>query len=232
MVTECAVKPRRRCPQSDSELDADSSADDLEAIIMGPGKVVDTDDEASAGSLGSSSSGDDPFLDSYIIAKPLKAATGAPATGGEPTTGGDAVATSTKSRRAGFEPLWSDPYFTVWGHPNVEFVRCLVREQWRQPPGGMGRSAMTKTLTPRHYEEDCSDPVRSLLLLRGWALWRARQDGWATAQRGRARHFQEQATLLECDVKALGCRCKLLGHRKANSMLRSWVPDIIERLLA
>ena len=136
------MKPRRRSAEEDSEVDADSSSD-AEVIdsVLGTGKVVDTDDEVSAGSLASSSSGDDPFLDKYIIAKPLKAATGAAA------TGADAAATGAKTRRAGFEPLWSDPYFSVWGHPKVDFLRLTMREQWRSHEG-MGVTACFKQLTP------------------------------------------------------------------------------------
>ena len=74
------------------------------------------------------------------------------------------------------------------------------------------------------------DPTRSLLLLRAWALWRAGQGGWASLQRGRARHFKEQEVLFERDVKALGAPCKLLGNRKANSMLLSWTPEVVARL--
>ena len=225
------MKPRRRSAEEDSEVDADSSSDaEVIDAVLGTGKVVDTDDEVSAGSLGSTSSGDDPFIDKYLIPKPLKAATGAPATGGEAATGADEATTGAKYRRTGFAPLWADPYFSVWGHPNVDFLRMVMREQWRRPlPDGMGVVAISKQLTPRHYGEHLNDPVRSLLLFRAWALWRARQNGWANSQRGRARHFREHASLLEQDIKALDCR--LLGNARANSQLQSWAPDIVERLL-
>ena len=69
-----------------------------------------------------------------------------------------------------------------------------------------------------------------MLLLRAWALWRAAQGGWASSQRGRARHFQEQEVLLERDIKSLRAPCGLLGDRKANTLLRSWVPQLVERV--
>ena len=235
LVEECAAKPRRRSAEEDSEVDADSSSDaEVIDTVLGTGKVVDTDDERSAGSLdSSSSSGDDPFIDEYIIPKPLKAATGAPATGGGATTGAGAATGATKPRRAGVEPLWSDPYFSVWGHPNLPFLRLVVRDLWRQPPPrGMGTATLSKQVTPKQYGEQCDDPVRSLLLLRAWALWRARQGGWATAQRGRARHFREQEVLLEREVRSLQAKCKLLGNRKANAVLSEWAPDVVQRLLA
>ena len=101
------------------------------------------------------------------------------------------------------------------GH--AEAVRLLLAE-------------VTRTVTPRHYEEKCDDPVRSLLLLRAWTIWRARQGSFANAQRGRARHFAEQEALLERDVRALGSRCGLVGNRKANTLLQGWVPEMVARL--
>ena len=231
MSQRCAVKdfvvpPRRRAADADADSESAGSMDQADHVI-GTGKVVDTYDEASAGSLGSSSSsGDDSFIEKYIPPKPLKpAATGAAATSAAEATG------ASKARRSGFEPLWSDPYFSVWGHPHIDFVRLVMRDIWRQPaPEGMGVTNVSKQLTPRHYAEGADDPTRSLLLFRAWALWRAGQGGWASLQRGRARHFKEQEVLLERDVKALGAPCKLLGNRKANSLLLAWTPEVVARL--
>ena len=115
----------------------------------------------------------------------------------------------------------------------MDFLRLLVREAWRRPPPeGMGNYNISKQLTPRHYGEQCDDPVRSLLLMRAWALWRARQGAWAIAQRGRERHFRDQEILLEQDIRALHSKRRLLGDRKANSLLMAWTPDIVERLRA
>ena len=232
-VVEIASQPRRRRGEDDG--DADSSSDDEiveDAIFggIGTGKVVDTDDEASAGSLGSSSSEDEVFLDKLILAKPLKPdATGEAATGASIPEA--AAKGASKPRRSGFEPLWQDPYFSVWSHPNVEFVRVLMRDVWRAPaPAGMGAANASRQVTARHYGEGTDDPVRSVLLLRAWALWRAAQGGWASSQRGRARHFKEQEVLLERDIKALHAPCGLLGDRKANTVLRSWVPQLADRL--
>ena len=230
-VNDYAKPPRRQA--EDESADADSESADSIDHVIGTGKVVDTDDEASAGSLCSaSSSGDDIFIDKYIIPKPLKpAATGVAATGAAATGAVEAKGAS-KARRSDFEPLWSDPYSSAWGHPNVDFVRLMMQQIWRQPaPAGMGDTNWSKQLTPRHFAEDIGDPTRSLLLLRAWALWRAGQGGWASLQRGRSRHFKEQEVLLERDIKALGARCKLLGNRKANSLLKGWAPEVVERLL-
>ena len=69
-VKDFAVPPRRRAADEDADSESAGSMDQADHVI-GTGKVVDTDDEASAGSLGSSSSsGDDSFIEKYIIPKP------------------------------------------------------------------------------------------------------------------------------------------------------------------
>ena len=68
-------------------------------------------------------------------------------------------------------------------------------------------------------------------MLRAWALWRARQEGWADAQRGRSRHFEEQEARLERDIEELQAPDHLLGDKKANSRLRQLAPRIAHTLL-
>ena len=93
-----------------------------------------------------------------------------------------------------------------------------------------GDDNCSKQVTPGNLGESRSEPTRSLLVLRAWALWRADAEGWAVAERGRKRYFQEQGLLLERDVRALGAQDCLLGHPLANAMLRSWVPGIVTKL--
>ena len=95
----------------------------------------------------------------------------------------------------------------------------------------MGTNNVSKQVSVRLLGEPRGDAGRTLLVLRAWALWRARQGGWADQQRGRSRHFKEQDALLERDIRDLGAPGKLLGHSKANSALRAWTPEIVDRLL-
>ena len=94
----------------------------------------------------------------------------------------------------------------------------------------MGKSHMSKQVTPRDYGEDRNNPVRSLLLLRAWALWRARKDGWADARSCRAKRFNEQEAFLERGARALNAPCRLLGNTAANKHLRDISPDLVARL--
>ena len=224
-------RTRRQREQADDDDEAEHSdqaiIDDVIGAGPGPGKVVDTDDEPSAGSLCSSSSSSDEL----IIAKPVKPAS-------EAATGSDdeatdaatcAQATQTRVRRSGITPDWTDDYFVLWDHPGFSFIRMEIRKGWRRPfPVGMGTTRLSKSITPTLVGDQRSDPTRTVLLLRAWALWRARKDGWADHQRGRARHFKELADLLEKDIKSLGYR--LLGDQSADKLLNTWVPELVERL--
>lgn len=91
----------------------------------------------------------------------------------------------------------------------------------------MGHRAMSRTLTPEHYGETRAHPLRSMALLKAWALWRARQDNWASMQPGRARQFQRDADALVLEVRAVPG--ELLGNAAADARLLEWAPDIVER---
>ena len=87
-----------------------------------------------------------------------------PATGGGPCT-----------KRP---PLWHDEYFWI-ADGTADFIQVRVRSLHNSPvlQGGMGSATMTKQLHPRDFDEPRDAPVRTLLLLRSWAVWRAREYG-------------------------------------------------------
>ena len=181
-AVEAPAERPRRAKQDDESGEEESSDQERVDEVLGTGKkVVDTDEERSAGSLGSSSSGDsgsgDELFCKDLIAKPVKPEGGAGEDDKERAKG---TVAQPKFRRSGIEPLWSDPYFIVWDHPGFDYMRMDMRHGWREPgPVGMGTTNCTKQVTPRLVGDSRSDPIRSLLLLRAWALWRSRQNGWA-----------------------------------------------------
>ena len=109
----------------------------------------------------------------------------------------------------------------------------LIHNVWTKaaPPAGMGGPGKSKTLTPAHYGEDRSNPVRSHFLLRAWVLWRARQDGFAAAEPRRTRLFAVEALRLERDVRAYQPQAdRLLGDAKASTLFLNWAPDVAARV--
>ena len=95
-----------------------------------------------------------------------------------------------------------------------------------------GRAPMSKQVRPCDFGETRDNPVRSLLVLRGWALWRARVDGGGRSPEFRCNHFSEQAARLERDVKRLQAPDRLLGHPAASAAFVEVVPAIAANLQA
>ena len=219
-ITGLAPVPRRTGGDDDDDpvLLGSDAEDDKRA-------VVDTDEESEGESIVASDTSSDESVAADDKATAMKqflrltAATGVQA---KKATG---VPRQTKCLR----PLWCDEYFIVGDHPG-EHVQIRVRKQHKKQLGGT--APMSKQVTPRDYGETRDDPVRSLLVLRGWALWRARQDGWGDLRGCRHKHFVEHEEMLERDVKCLKASCRLLGNHAANAAFLSAVPAIAARLQA
>ena len=123
-------------------------------------------------------------------------------------------------------------WFYITQTPGLSDVKIWMKMQFRDSVNGMGSSGMSKTLTPRHYGDSLDDPWRSLLLLKAWAIWRARQQGWAQARECRLREVASQARRLACSLRTAHAERglplnPLLGNLPADALLRKWVPDII-----
>ena len=146
-----------------------------------------------------------------------------------PSAPAEPRATGDLAPRRNLAPLWSDEYFIVGNHPG-EQVQVRVKSNWKDSLAIDW--PMTRQCQPSKFGEERDNPVRCLLVLRGWTLWRAHVDGWATSRSCRANHFIEQQTLLERDVKALHAPCGLLGNAEANAEFVMVAPRIAARLQA
>ena len=113
-------------------------------------------------------------------------------------------------------------------------LQVRVRTCQRKPvnAGGMGPTPMSKTVQPRDYGETRDHPVRSLMLLRAWTVWRARQGGWADAKPCRKRYIDEHEARLQRDIAALDAPGHLLGDPAANTVLKEVLPAMVGRLRA
>ena len=200
-----------------------SDGEEDDRAVVGSDAEPDSDSDT-ASDTASNDSG--PDMKAELVKNFLKFAS-APAAAIEKTAMGG------HHTRSGLAPLWFDDYFWV-ADTNKEFLVVTVRDRHKfketNAAAVWGKAPMTKQIHPRDVGESRSNPVRTLLLLRGWALWRARHNGWADAVICRARHFREQESLLEEDVRALGAPCRLLGNSDANSVFRRLLPDLTARL--
>ena len=130
-------------------------------------------------------------------------------------------------------PLWSDEYFWI-ADGATDYVHVRVRTAHSAPmlPQGLGMASISKRIHPTEFGETRDAPVRSVLVLRAWAVWRARQNGWADATSRHKVHIDEQEALIERDVRVLEEPCHLLGNVEANKALLECAPDMVARLLA
>jgi len=103
---------------------------------------------------------------------------------------------------AGTWTVWSNLWVYITKTPGFSDVKCSVKGPLRNSAGGLGAKGLSKTLTPAHYGETWDNPVRSLLLLRAWAVWRVQQGGWASARECRQRELDRERVRLEADLRA------------------------------
>ena len=226
-ITEPATPPPKVATGDVDDVDVALGSDDNEDDR----DVVDTDKESGGSDEESGTSSDEEVTDeakAMAMKKLLRLTAVTPV-----------VHPATKPPRDrgpsnNLRPLWSDEYFIIGDHhceaKDREFVQIRVRRPWKAGLGGF--APMTKQFRPQSFGESRDDPVRCLLLLRGWSLWRARvASGWGNERTdGRRQHFHEQEASLERDVKFLNSPCGLLGNKEANHSFVGFVPEIAARL--
>ena len=89
-----------------------------------------------------------------------------------------------------------------------------------------GDAKLTNFNRPLEFGEAFETPVRTLLVLRSWTVWRARHAGWACArpETSRKHIIDEEESCIERAVRALCEPCGLLGNRAANKALTEVAP--------
>ena len=213
--------PQKRSP-SKADSDGDSVEEesdgggDSDAVSRCPSVDTDVDSRVADGSE----------EEGWLAGKGADAAAGADiAAAGASDADTDAEDAATGAAREARRSLWSNGYFYIAdneGNPDVK-VRM---HNWCATEVHMGHWQMSKTITPATFGESRDNPTCSVLLLRAWALWRARLNNWADLRDGRSRQFASDAADLVRDISAVPGH--LLGHPHANRMLRKWAPYVAE----
>ena len=134
--------------------------------------------------------------------------------------------------------IWNDSlwFYITKTAPFID-VKAHMRGPVRNYLTGMGTNDMSKTRTPYMLLDDWVTPTRTVLCLRAWMIWRARQPclsrhGWANepGHEGRQREVVRMSEALERDLRLAGAAPDLFGVAKADAMLKRWVPGIVARL--
>ena len=182
--------------QEPAVVGSDGEGDDR--AVVGSDAEPDSDADTASDTASNDS---EPDMKAELVKNLLRFASAPAAAIDKPAMGG-------LQTRSGLAPLWFDDYFWV-ADTNKEFLMVTVRDRHKfrstNAEAVWGKARMSKQFHPRDVGESRSNPVRTLVLLRGWALWRARQNGWADAVICRARHFREQESLFGGGRESIGC---------------------------
>ena len=131
--------------------------------------------------------------------------------------------------------IWEGAWAYMSHKPGYTDIKMHIRGSLcKDDGGGMGRVHPGKALTPAQYGDSLADPWRTKILLRAWALHRARYGDWITQREGRQREAQLQSDgICEGLRRAQGGapRVPLLDNKAAHRWLLKWVPDEVDRVL-
>ena len=108
-------------------------------------------------------------------------------------------------------------------------IKLIIRDTYCTADA-LGEKDKSKAVTPSHYGETFEDPVRSILLVRAWALYRCQSLPWVSKVPWRAREFAIEAGRLMRDVAALGAEDHLLGNRNASKIFSGCLPEVAASL--
>ena len=121
----------------------------------------------------------------------------------------------------------SDGYFTVVNDPGHPNLKVLVRPRWTlAPPEGIGSVGKSKTPCPKDYGETKDNCPITMVLLKCWTWWRAKQGGFVDALAVRRTWYQnelrdviDRLEMVEFDGSE--------GAAGARNMIRDWLPEAL-----
>ena len=108
-------------------------------------------------------------------------------------------------------------------------MKVRMYAQWARDEE-MGRTFMSRALTPAHYGETGESHPRAYALLRVWASQRSRQGGWADRRHGRGRVLAKEEDELVDHGIGVGATLGLLRCTRADALVETWAPAIVPRV--
>jgi hypothetical protein len=77
-------------------------------------------------------------------------------------------------------------------------------------------------------DTDLGHPVRTYLVLRAWALWRAKSCGFVARNHWRQRWYEQESSELRRDISQLGVAGGGTGQEVADGKIRNWAPHVLQ----
>ncbi|CAK0876452.1 unnamed protein product, partial [Prorocentrum cordatum] len=214
--------PRKARRESDAEA---SDSDEVEGAPS---------DDSDIQSLASEA---DPGAESEAEGVDIAEAAGGAAEEAEEAGGGEdddeAHANAERERVEGHPfVIWTNGFFTLSDNPKWGDIKIRALPRWCVE-GLMGENIrgdptrqMPKAVAPAHFHEPRDRPSRSRAVLRAWALWRARQRGFAEGSAYRRRVFDLELGKLRDELAALGHGGRA-GDADADAWIEAWAPEAL-----
>jgi hypothetical protein len=118
---------------------------------------------------------------------------------------------------------WFSPYFTLTDNRSFRDLRMQVRTRYATPLL-LGTSRLQRGLVTHQFGDERSNPVRTMVVLRAWALQRLTQNGFTQAKPSRQMSYQ-----LEFDSLVLAALdCNILGSKAAVDAIAAVLPALLE----
>lgn len=121
----------------------------------------------------------------------------------------------------------SNGYYTIINDPRDNDVKLKRLKRWCVADE-IGSTEKSRTVIPKHFDEEKDAPDKSYMVLRAWFLWRGRRDGWADRLVPRQIFFHHLENKLRADIAALQVSGGGTGSPTADALIRGWCPSVLE----
>ena len=156
-----------------------------------------------------------------------------PATGGQPT-----VTNQQMPATGGGARMFDNGFFhAVARHQRGQapHIQMYINLSWLvPPPKGIGKTpTMTRSIAMSSVGDADKAPMRTMILLKAWMIWRVRRHpDWLASNCSRQRLFTEEADQLCLELRRMQPQNDgLLGNPNGTKLLREWVPDLAWAIL-
>lgn len=127
----------------------------------------------------------------------------------------------------GSNVAYSNGYFTFTDNPEFKDIKVSVVPRWCTREL-MGTTEKSKTIIPSNYGDERSNPVRAMLVLRAWMLWKATKNGFCDARSSRRKLFSKETVALRNAIVGMSSSTNpSTGNAAADAMIRTYAPAIM-----
>lgn len=118
-------------------------------------------------------------------------------------------------------------YFTFTNNRNYPDIKVSAVPKWATPEH-MGTTYKSRTLFPSHFGDSREHPVRSMLVLRAWVLWKARATGFCDKRSSRRKLLSIEAEALRRDIEGMSSEAHpTTGNVPADVLITELAPDAL-----